>query len=386
MTQPNDLSRSLAPLLQDKTLIAVIELSLSSWLVAGVVPGIERQPLKKLEPDEAGLLRLLQRWQDEATKSGCVIDRIAVAYEAGRDGFWLARWLERHGIEVHVIHSSSVAVSREHRRAKTDRLDTAMLLRVFMGWLRGERGHCGMVAVPTIEEEDAKRPHRERENLVGERTRIINRMKAALVRLGIRGFKPELRRAPKKLDGLRTPEGSPVPPNTLDEIRRDLARLAMVREQIDLIEQARLTRIEQAPESGPNAMVRLLASIVGVGVETADMLVQEVLSRNLRDRRAVARYAGLTGSPDESGSKRREKGLAKAGNARVRRGLVQLAWRFLLFQKDSALSQWYRARTGIQGVRKTVLIVALARKLLIALWRMVTIGEVPHGVVLRAAT
>ncbi|MDQ2802664.1 MAG: IS110 family transposase [Pseudomonadota bacterium] len=385
MPQLNDLSRSLTPFVQANTLVAVIELSLSSWLVGGVVPGVERQPLKKLEPDETGLLRLLLRWQDEAVKGGCVVERIVVAYEAGRDGFWLARWLHGQGIETHVIHSSSVAVSREHRRAKTDRLDTAMLLRVFMGWLRGERGHCGMVAVPSIEEEDAKRPHRERENLIGERTRIINRMKAALVRLGIRGFKPELRRAPKKLDGLRTPEGLPIPPNTLDEIRRDLTRLAMVRDQIDFIEQARLVRIEQAPETEPNAMVRLLASIVGVGVETADMLVQEVLSRNLRDRRAVARYAGLTGSPDESGSKRREKGLAKAGNARVRRGLVQLAWRFLLFQKDSALAQWYRTRTGVQGVRKTVLIVALARKLLIALWRMVTTGEVPHGVVLRDA-
>lgn len=385
MPQPNDLSRSTAAFVQDNTLVAVIELSLSSWLVAGVVPGIDRQPLKKLEPDEAALLQLLQRWRNEAAKSGCTIDRITVGYEAGRDGFWLARWLEGHGIETHVIHSSSVAVSREHRRAKTDRLDTAMLLRVFMGWLRGERGHCGMVAVPTIAEEDAKRPHRERENLVAERTRIINRMKAALIRLGIRGFKPELRRAPQKLDGLRTPEGLPIPPNTLEEIRRDLARLAMAREQIEVIEQARLARIEQAAETGPNAMVRLLASIVGVGVETADMLVQEVLSRNLRDRRAVARYAGLTGSPDESGSKRREKGLAKAGNARVRRGLVQLAWRFLMFQKDSGLAQWYRVRTGVQGVRKTVLIVALARKLLIALWRMVTTGEIPHGVVLRAA-
>ena len=385
MSQPNDLSRSLSPFVQGNTLVAVIELSLTTWLVAGVVPGVERQPLKKLAPDEKELLRLLQRWQGEAVKNGCTIERIVVAYEAGRDGFWLARWLRAHGIEAHVIHSSSVAVSREHRRAKTDRLDTAMLLRVFMGWLRGERGHCGMVAVPTIDEEDAKRPHRERESLVGERTRIVNRMKAALIRLGIRGFKPELRRAPQKLDGLRTPEGLPIPPNTLDEIRRDLARLAMVREQIDGIEQARLARIEQAPETGPNAMVKLLASIIGVGVETADMLVQEVLSRNLRDRRAVARYAGLTGSPDESGSKRREKGLAKSGNARVRRGLVQLAWRFLLFQKDSALSQWYRARTGVQGVRKTVLIVALARKLLIALWRMVTTGEVPHGVVLRTA-
>ncbi len=385
MSQPNDLSRSVTPFVQSSALVAVIELSLSSWLVGGIVPGVARQPLKKLGPDELELLRLLHRWRDEAVRGGSTIERIVVAYEAGRDGFWLARWLLAHGIEVHVIHSTSVAVSREHRRAKTDRLDTAMLLRVFMGWLRGERGHCGMVAVPTVDEEDAKRPHRERENLVGEQTRIINRMKAAMIRLGIRGFKPELRRAPKKLDGLRTPEGLPIPTNTLDEIRRDMSRLAMVREQIDLIEQARLARIEQAPDTGPNAMVRLLASIVGVGIETADMLVHEVLSRNLRDRRAVARYAGLTGAPDESGAKRREKGLAKAGNARVRRGLIQLAWRFLMFQKDSALAQWYRGRTGVNGARKTTMIVALARKLLIAMWRLVTTGEIPDGVIMRQA-
>ena len=386
MPQPNDLSRSLIPLQQDSTLVAVIELSRSSWLVAGTVPGIERQPLKKLDADEQALLRLLRRWQDEATKAGRTIARIAVAFEAGRDGFWLARWLRSRGIEVHVIHATSVAISREHKRAKTDRLDTAMLMRVFLGWLRGERGHCGMVAVPSAEEEDAKRPSRERESLVGERTRIVNRMKSALARLGIRGFKPELRSAPKGLEALRTPEGLPIPPNTLAEFRRDLARLAVVREQIAAIEQARLERLEQAPKAGPHAMVRLLAGVVGVGVETADMLVQEVLSRDLRDRRAVARYAGLTGSPDESGSKRRDKGLAKSGNARVRRGLIQLAWRFLMFQKESALARWYRARTGgAQGARKTTMIVALARKLLIALWRMVTTGEIPPGVVLRPA-
>jgi transposase len=386
MAQPNDLSRSLTPFVQGNTLVAVIELSLSGWLVAGLVPGVARQPMKKLEPSAAELLRLLQRWREEAARVGCTIERVVVAYEAGRDGFWLARWLLAREIEAHVIHSTSVAVSREHRRAKTDRLDAAMLLRVLMGWLRGERGHCGMVAIPTTDEEDAKRPYRERENLVGEQTRIINRMKAAMVRLGIRGFKPELRRAPKKLGGLRTPEDLPIPTNTLEELRRDMARLAMVREQIELIEQARLARIAQAPETGPNAMVRLLASIVGVGIETADMLVQEVLCRNLRDRRAVARYAGLTGSPDESGVKRRERGLAKAGNARVRRGLIQLAWRFLLFQKDSALAQWYRARTsGTNGARKTSMIVALARKLLIAIWRMVTTGEIPEGVIMRQA-
>lgn len=386
MPQPNDLSRSLVPLQQESTLVAVVELSQSSWLVAGTVPGVERQPLKKLEPDEQALFRLLRRWQDEAAKAGRTVTRVAVAFEAGRDGFWLARWLRPRGIEAHVVHATSVAVSRENKRAKTDRLDTAMLMRVFLGWLRGERGHCGMVAVPSAEEEDAKRPSREREGLVGERTRLVNRMKAALARLGIRGFKPELRRAPQRLDALRTPEGLPIPSNTLAEFRRDLARLALVREQIEAIERDRLERMEQAPATGPHAMVRLLAGIVGVGVETADMLVQEVLSRNLRDRRAVARYAGLTGSPDESGSKRREKGLAKSGNARVRRGLIQLAWRFLMFQRESALAQWYRARTeGAAGKRKTTMVVALARKLLVALWRMATTGEVPRGVVLRQA-
>jgi transposase len=387
MSRPNDLSRSVVPFDQNAALAAVIELSQSSWLIAGTIPGVERQPLKKIVPDEAALLRLLHRWRDEAVRSGRTITRIVVAFEAGRDGLWLARWLTKYGVEAHVIHATSVAISREHKRAKTDRLDTAMLMRVFLGWLRGERGHCGMVAVPTIEEEDAKRPSRERENLVGERTRIVNRMKAALTRLGIRGFEPELRKAPQRLDSLRTPEALPIPPNTLDEMRRDLARLGVLREQIAAIEQARLERLKQAPPTGPSAMVRLLASVIGVGIETADMLVQEVLSRNLRDRRAVARYAGLTGSPDESGSKRREKGLAKSGNARVRRGLIQLAWRFLLFQKDSALAQWFRSRTeGARGARKTKMIVALARKLLIALWRMVTFGEIPQRVVLRQAT
>ena len=384
MTQVDDLSRSLAAFDQNSTLTIAIEMSAASWLVAGVIPGIDRLPVKKLQPDPDGLLRLVERWRAEAVKAGRTIARIVLAYEAGRDGFWLARWLRTRGVEAHVIHSTSVAVSREHRRAKTDRLDTGMLIRVFLGWLRGERGHCGMVAIPTLADEDAKRPSRERENLVAERTRISNRLKSALARLGIRGFKPTLRKAPQRLAGLRTLEGMPIPPNTVAEMQRDMARLAVVREQIDEIERARLQALQQAAKSGPHAMVRLLARIVGVGIETADMLVHEVLTRNLRDRRAVARYVGLTGTPDESGSKRREKGLAKSGNSRVRRGLIQLAWRFLRFQKNSALARWYRARTeGPKGARKTTMIVGLARKLLIALWRMTRTGVVPVGVELR---
>jgi transposase len=384
-THANDMSRSLTAFNEVSTLTAVVEMGWSSWLVAGLIPGVERQPKKKIAPDTGDLLRVLERWRDEAVKAGRLITRITVAYEAGRDGFWLARWLENRGIETHVIHSTSVAVSREKRRAKTDRVDAEMLLRVFLGWLRGERGHCSMVSIPTIEAEDARRPGREREILVTECTRIINRMKAHMARLGIHGFKSQLRSAPKKLGAIRTPEGVAIPPNTRAELEREMVRLAMLREHIATIEQTRLERLAKATDNGPHAMVRLLARVLGLGIETADMLVTEVLTRHLRDRRAVARYAGLTGAPDESGKRRREKGLAKAGNARVRRGMIQLAWRWLTFQKESALTLWFEARVaGAPRLRKT-LIVALARKLLIALWRMATIGEMPQGVVMRPA-
>jgi transposase len=210
--QPNDISRSLVPLGQDYTLIAVRELSQSAWLAAGIVPGVERQPLKKRHADREALLALLQRWRDEAAKSGWPVGRIVVAFEAGREGFWLARWRRTCGIEAHVIHPTSVAVSREHRWAKTDR--------------------C------VVDEEDAKRPSRERENLVAERTRIVNRMKGALPRLGAR--KPTLRGAPERLEALRTPDNAALPPNTLAELRRDMARLRLVREQLKELEAMRL--------------------------------------------------------------------------------------------------------------------------------------------------
>src|SRR6201985_1194080 len=182
MPQPNDLSRSLVALDHNSTIVAVVEMSQASWRFGGVVRGFERQPRKKLEPSPERLLALLHRWRDEAVRAGGNITRIALAFEAGRDGFWLARWLAARGVEAHVIHPSSVAVSREHRRAKTDRLGTELLKRGVLGWLRGERGHCSMARVPTIAEEDAKRPNRERECLVKERTRLVNRMKGTLAR------------------------------------------------------------------------------------------------------------------------------------------------------------------------------------------------------------
>lgn len=229
MSQPNDSNKSVIPLEQDNTMIAVIEMGQASWLVAGIVPGLERQPLKKLGSDEQALFQLLQRWRNEAVQTGRTIKRLVVAYEAGRDGFWLARWLRARHIEAYVIHPNSVVVSREHRRAKTDRLDTELLKRAFLGWLRGEAGHCSMAAIPTIEEEDARRPNRERENLVGERTRIMNRMKATLARFGIRSFKLTLRHADERLNDLRTAEAASLPANTHAELRRDIARLRVVK-------------------------------------------------------------------------------------------------------------------------------------------------------------
>jgi len=206
-----DASRSLTALEQDSTIIAVIEMSQTKWLVAALVPGVERQPLKKFDAHEETLLKLLHRWRHEAGQAGRNIKRIVVAFEAGRDGFWLARWLRARDVEVYVIHPTSIAVSREHRRAKTDRLDTELLMRVFLGWLRGETRHCSMVAIPTIEEEDARRPNRERQNLITEQTRIMNQLKAIFTRFGIRTLRPTMRRVAETLEDVRTAEGTPLP-------------------------------------------------------------------------------------------------------------------------------------------------------------------------------
>jgi transposase len=256
--QVNDLSRCLAALDQDSTLVSIIEMGLKSWLVAGLVPGLARHPRKKLAADAEDLLRLLHRWRAEAIKAGRTITRLVVAFEAGRDGFWLARWLRGRGIEAYVIHAASVAVSREHRRAKTDRLDAELLLRAFLGWLRGEAKHCQMVAIPTLAEEDARRPGRARDKLVSEQTRIVNRIGSTLIRFGIRRFKPRLRRAAAALEELRLPEGPPLPPHTLAELRDELAQLASVRARIKAIEARRLEELRTAaaaPHADSHAMI-----------------------------------------------------------------------------------------------------------------------------------
>jgi transposase len=384
--KPHDDSKAcLTAFNQASTVVVVIEMSLASWLVAGLLPGVDRGPLKKIAPNPELLLQLLYRWRDEAIKAGREITRIAVGYETGRDGFWLARWLRARGIDAHVIHATSVAISREHRRAKTDRIDTAILRRGFLGWLRGEPGHCTMAIVPTLAEEDAKRPHRERETLIKHRTSTVNRMKSILIQFGVREFKPRLRKAAQKLDAVRTPEGVPLPPNAIAALRRQIDRFQLINQQIKTIERERLLRLQRDPNDKFNAMVSLLVRIIGLGVETAEQLVHEILSRNLRDRKAVARYAGVTGSPDESGSKRREKGLSRSGNRRVRNILIQLSWRLLKYQPASELVLWFKKRTANAQRSRKPMIVAVARKLIVALWRYVNLGLVPKGFQMKAA-
>ena len=382
----NDLSRSLAAFDQPSTLIAVIEMGLEGWLVAGGVPGLKREPLKKIPPDAERLMVLLERWRAEAVQAGATISRVVVAFEAGRDGFWLARWLLAKGVEAYVFHASSIAAPREDKRAKTDRLDTGMQKRALLGWLRNERGHCKMAAIPSLAEEDDKRPCRERKVLVVECGRIVNRLKAVLVRLGIKDVKIKLKRSWAKLGDLRTPQGEPIPPKTRREMERQIEQLKLLQQQIAEIETGREQALAAAPAADERASaIKQMAEVHGLGLETADLLFSEVLSRPLRDRRAVARYGGLTGSPDESGKTRREKGLARSGNLRVRTAMIQMAWRFLNFQPNCALVRWFEERSkGVKSLRK-IMIVGLARKLLIALWRLVKFGEVPDGLVLRPA-
>ena len=386
--ETDELSCSRTVLDTDCTMVAVLEVGKSTWMLNAIVPGMDRRSLKKLPVNKDGLLSQLHSWRDEAEKkSGCRISRICLSYEAGRDGFWLAHWLQDNGIEAHVMHPISVPVKREHRRAKTDRLDCQLLLRAYLGWLRGEEHYCRMVAVPTDEQQDARRMSRERRKLVKAQTKLLNQLKAMFTELGIHDFNPGLKKAPECLEELRAPNGKPIPPNALAEIRRTMDSLAFCRGQIAAVEEQRKERIAQDQQSEHHTMVEQLATIRGLGLDTSDMLASEIFFRQIPNRRALARYGGLTGSPDESGQKRREKGLARAGNMRVRNGLIQLAWRFLMFQPDSELARWFRHRTvgGPVGIRKKM-IVALARKLLVALWKFVTHGEVPEGVNLNPAT
>ncbi len=371
----------------DSTLVLALELSGKSWEVGAVVPGVARRPKRGIEPrDISALLQAISRWRAEAHAGGRQIARVVLAYEAGRDGFWIARALAGHGIEVHVMHPASIPVERQGRRAKTDRLDLDMLLRTLLAWLRGEPRVCSMVRVPAVAEEDARRPGREREALIGERIAVENRIENLLCLHGVVGFKPRLKKAVERLEELRDWSGSPLPPQLMEELRRLMRRQRLMSEQLAELEAARDALVATPDPDRETRMIRLLTLVLGLGVETATTLVREVLCRPFRDRRALASFTGLAGTPFMSGKTEREQGIGKTGNPRVRRIIMQLVWRWLRFQPESILSRWFAERTGgAKGRIRKIMAVALARKLLVALWRYVTQGIVLDGAIIAAA-
>ena len=368
------------------TIVAVLELSGKSWLFGACAPGVPRRIKQNLEAgDIAAVMKALERLKAQSEKAGFAVTRIVLAYEAGRDGFWIARELIQRGVEAHVMHPASIAKERRGKRAKTDGLDVDLLLTTLIGWLRGEPGRCTMAPIPSEEEEDAREPGRRREALLGDRLKVENRIRSLLVRYGVVGFNPRLKSAEQKLAALRAPGGRPLPPNAMNSLRLLLAQHRLLSQQMREIEAVREKVVELNWPDRLQRMIQMLARLVGVGVETATVLVYEVFSRQFKDRRALAGFVGMTGTPYDSGASKTEQGISKNGNPRVRRMLGQLAWRWLRHQPDSALSRWFEARLGgAKGRMKKVLAVALARKLLVALWRYVETGEVPEGVRLAA--
>jgi transposase len=370
---------------ENRILIA-IELSLSSWLIAVRLPGAEKSRLYNINGgDSAALLALIDGLRSRAsTKLGETTD-VECCFEAGRDGFWLHRLLAAHGVIAYVLEPTSILVNRRARRAKTDRLDAEGMLRVLAAWLGGDRQVCSMVRVPTPAEEDAKRPHREREHLVQERQRIENRMEALLFTQGIRG-RPSLRSWERDIGKLRTGDGCALPCLMQAELNRLRRRLVLILELIHELEAERAEALAATTDDATTQKITNLQRIRGIGENFSAVLVREVLYRSFANRRELASYVGMAPMPHQSGGMDRDRSISRAGNPRARTTLIQLAWLWLRYQPVSALSTWFRNRVGtLQGRTRRIAIVAMARKLLIALWRYVETGMLPDGVEIRAA-
>jgi transposase len=369
---------------ENRVLIA-IELSVSSWFVAVRLPGSEKSRLHRVEGgDTTALLALIRDLRSRAeTKLRHAAD-VACCFEAGRDGFWLHRLLTAHGASAYVLEPTSILVNRRARRAKTDRLDAEGMLRVLAAWLGGDRQICSIVSVPTPEDEDAKRPHREREHLVQERQRLENRMEALLFTQGIRG-RPSLRSWERDIAKLRTGDGRALPCLMQAELNRLRRRLVLI---LELIHEMEAERAKALAAKGDDAMTRKIVDlqrIRGIGANFSTVLAREVLYRSFANRRQLASYVGIAPMPYQSGGMDRDRSISRAGNPRARTTLIQLAWLWLRYQPGSALSDWFRGRVGtLQGRTRRIAIVAMARKLLIALWRYVETGVLPDGVELRA--
>jgi transposase len=366
------------------TIYVAFELSKAKWQLGVLTPGAEKLSRYQIDGgDLVGLSKILAQLRAKVERAGKPV-RFLSCYEAGLDGHWLHRWLTMNGIVNYEIDASSIEVKRRARRAKTDRIDLAMLMRAFRAYLRGEADVCSMVRVPTPEEEDRKRRTRERERLLQERIAHTNRIKGLLHGQGIRDAMPLKGSFLSDLDQMRTGDGRVLLPHLRQEILREHERLLVVHKQIKALEAQNITA-HQAPAKGSvEAKAVQLAQLKAIGPQIAQVLTNEVFYRDFKNRRQVGSCVGLTDTPYNSGKSQRQQGISKAGNHRARTSAIELAWLWLRHQPDSELSRWFRERVGnVKGRIRRIAIVAMARKLMIALWRYLETGLVPTGAVMR---
>jgi transposase len=366
------------------TVYVAFELSKAKWMLGVVLPGAKKLSRYTITGgDVAALAARLAEWRRKAALGGKPV-RMLSCYEAGFDGHWLHRWLTDQGVINHEIDPSSIEVSRRARRAKTDRIDLERMMRAFLDLLRGEPEACRVVHVPSVEDEDRKRRSRARERLLKERTAHTNRIKGLLHGQGIREAFPLKPGFVESLESMRTGDGHLLPPGLKQEIVYEHERLSLVNKQLALLEaNSKAERRSAAPGSAEAKIVQL-ATLKGIGPVGGQRLVHEVFYRNFDNRRQVGSYIGLTGMPYNSGNSVREQGIGKAGNRRARETAIEIAWLWLSHQPDSELSRWFRKRVGgIKGRIRRIAIVAMARKLMVALWRYLKTGVVPVGAVLR---
>jgi transposase len=385
MLSTDHLSRDLTTTRQQHAAVAVsLELSQVNWLVTALIPASEKLSRHSLAAgDGKALLALLERLRAKAAERIGGSVGIHLIQEAGLDGFWVHRLLEAHGVNSHVVDAASIPVPRRRRRAKSDVIDGETLLRTLLAWLRGEPRVCSMVVAPSPEEEDRRRVVRERQALHEELTRQTNRIRGLLATQGITDYQPRRRNHRQRLEQLRTGDGRALPGQLMREICRALARIELLQAQIREIEAERTALVENEAKGAPGAMLLRLRSI---GHELAATLSLEGFNHSFANRRQVASFGGLAPTPWKSGKIDRDQGISKAGNPRLRKAMIELAWLWLRYQPGSALSRWFREHVGDQRGRvRKIAIVALARKLLIALWRYVTQGVVPEGAMLKAS-
>jgi transposase len=365
-----------------------LELSRSTWLITSLSTG-DGETMSKYSVRGGDVARLLERFsalQDKAERRTGRRVPIIVIQEAGLDGFWIHRMLEAEDIESHVVDAASIATSRRSRRAKTDRIDGEALVRTLLAYKRGEPRVCAMVRIPTPEEEDRRRLSRERKTLTAERVAHVNRIKGLLFTHGVE-YDAAHRNRRARLDELRTRDGGPLPTHLKRQISRELDRLELVLEQIKTVEAERNVLLAPASDAEVPTPAKMLMDLKGIGAEFAMVLWTEGLFRQFDNRRQVAAYAGLAPTPWQSGTIDREQGVGKSGNPRLRTTMLQLAWLWLRHQPDSALSRWFHERVERNGGRfRKTMITALARKLLVALWKYATAGVVIEGSAIRTAT